>query len=129
MPPKNRSASVKRAELDALLNEEHMPRPIDFDKRSNEVPVDEERIPIFTINGVDYSIPRRPQMGLGLKFSRDRRSYGSDVAVVNLLTSMIGEEGFEALINYDGMTVEDLETITEICSRAAMGKLEAQRAK
>lgn len=122
-----RSASVKRAEMEALLDQDSESKPINFDEREPEE--DGERIVVFHLNGKDYSVPKKPRMNLGLKFSLERKKFGSAVAVASLLEDMLGEEGFEALMNFDGMTAEDLEVITEICSRAAMGKLEAQKAK
>lgn len=122
-----RSASVKRAEVEALLNQDIQTKPINFDEREPEE--NEERIVVFHLNGKDYSVPKAPRMNLGLKFSLESKKYGSAVAVASLLEAMLGEEGFEALMSFDGMTAEDLEFITEICSRAAMGKLEAQKAK
>lgn len=122
-----RSASVKRAEIEAMLEQDVQSKPINFDEREPET--DEERIVVFHMHGKDYSVPKSPRMNLGLKFSLESKKYGSAVAVASLLEAMLGEEGFEALMSFDGMTAEDLEVITEICSRAAMGKLEAQKAK
>lgn len=129
MPKANGPARVKQADLDELLGEKQEVSPIDFDSRRKEKGEEEERIVIFHINGKDYSVPRRSRINVGLKFSRDRKKYGADVAVAGLLESMLGEEGFEALMSYDGLTGEDLQEVTAICSRAALGKLEAQIAK
>ena len=126
--PNRKSASVKRAELEALLGQDAESKAINFDEREKKEG-DDERIVVFHLNERDYSIPKSPRINLGLKFSLEMKKYGSAVAVAGLLEDMLGEEGFEALMSYDGLTAPDLETITEICSRAAMGKLEAQKAK
>lgn len=128
MAGKNGSARVKQADIDEILGTEAVPEPIDFDARRNDEEV-EERVVIFHLNGTDYSVPKKPRINLGLKFSYERRAFGTDVAVSSLLRAMLGDEGFDALMGYDGLTEDDLEAITTICSRAAMGKLEAQKAK
>lgn len=118
---------VEQVDIEELIGEERKTPVIDFDARDDKG--DEERIVIFHLNGKDYSVPKRPRMNFGLRFSYERRAYGTDVAVSNLMRNMIGAEGFESLMEYDGLTDSDIEAITEICSRAAMGKLEAQKAK
>lgn len=127
----NRSGRVERTDIEDMLNEERSHPVLNFDDRkgSGSESGEDDRIVIFHLNGVDYSIPKNPRIGLGLRFANDRRTYGADVAVMNLLKSMLGDEGFEALISYEDLTASDLETVTEICSRTAMGKLETPKAK
>lgn len=129
MAGKSGSPRVKQADLDELLGDSQDVSPIDFDARRKEDTGEEDRIVIFHIDGKDYSVPRGSRINVGLKFSRDRKKYGADVAVASLLESMLGEDGFEALMSFDGLTDVDLETVTAICSRAAMGKLAAQKTK
>ena len=117
---------VKQSDIEKLLEEE-LPQAINFDTRPERVESEDDRIVVFTLNGVDYSIPRRVNMSIGLRFIRDRARFGSDVAIVNLMEEMLGEDGYNALLSYDGVTDKDFETITEVLSRAAMGKLEAQK--
>lgn len=122
------SGRVKPAEVSDLLSEKNpFDRVINFDLRKKDRPPVEERIVVFHLNGRDYTIPKRPNMIVGLKFARDRQSSGPDVAVLNLFEKMLGKEGFNALMEYDGLEPEDFETIAEILSLAAMGKLEAQK--
>lgn len=117
---------VKQSDIEKLLEEE-APIAINFDARPKREEGADERIPVFYLDGVEYTIPKRVNMSIGLRFIRDRAKYGSDVAIVNLMEEMLGQEAYEALLNYDGVTEEDFEQITMILSRAAMGKLEAQK--
>lgn len=116
---------VKQSEIDKLLAEE-IPQAINFDTRP-KLEEDTDRLPVFYLNGVEYSIPRRINMSVGLRFIRNRSKFGADVAITKLMEEMLGEEAYDALLGYDGVTDRDFEVITEILSKAAMGKLEAQK--
>jgi|GEM_PF-3350133 len=83
-----------------------------------------ERVVLFEIDGVEYTIPRKPRANVGLKYLRDLRKVGENVAVSNLLVALLGEDGFDALVDYEDLTMEDLERVTTISQKIVLGELQ-----
>lgn len=98
------------------------PAPVVLSTKSD---VDESRKVLFSIDGVDYTIPARPRPNLALKFMWQTKTLGEDEAGINLLIAMLGEEGFEALSNYEQLTTEQFVQVMTIAQDVAMGALEA----
>lgn len=114
MPPKKKS---EPAQVDPTS-----PEPV---RLSTKGEVDESRRVLFSIDDVDYTIPARPRPNLALKFMWQSKTLGEDEAGMNLLIAMLGEEGFEALSNYEALTTEDFIRVMNIAQDVAMGALEA----
>lgn len=108
----------------------------------------EERVPVFFVTRdvidddgnpvpdapketISYTMPKKPNPGLALKFLKMARTQG-EIASVWLIEQAIGEEGYDALadelVNYDGDAVAFLRSVTEKIQRVAMGGLEAPKA-
>ncbi len=92
---------------------------------STKTEVDESRKTLFSIDGVDYTIPARPRPNLALKFMWQTKTIGEDEAGINLLIAMLGEEGFKALSEYEQLTTEQFVQVMTIAQDVAMGSLEA----
>jgi hypothetical protein len=83
----------------------------------------EERIPLFAIDGVEYTIPKHIDAGLLLRFLDDSAS-GETAAIKSLLKELIGDEGYKALINFKGLAPEELAQLMEDINTYAMGQVE-----
>jgi hypothetical protein len=90
-------------------------------RRSSE-PV--EMVDLFTIDEVTYQIPAKPNVNIALKYLRVLKRQGELVATSGLLEDLLGEEGFEALTNYEDLTEEDFEAVMTAAQKVTMGSLE-----
>lgn len=111
---------------DGPIGEDGEIRPIQIGKRGRRAP---EMVTIFTIDDVEYQIPKEPSPGLLLKFMREARSrsVGQDVATMNLLTAMIGDEAVEALSESPDVTIEDIADVMAVVSHVAFGSIKNLR--
>ncbi|MFJ4626172.1 hypothetical protein [Streptomyces sp. NPDC088847] len=79
-----------------------------------------ERIPLFTIDGVEYTIPAKAPFKVALKFMNEAKRSGNDTyAALQLLEDMLGKDAYEKLLDFDGLT-DDLmgEILTQCIERA-----------
>ncbi len=97
--------------------------------RSAINPPADERVPAFSINGVTYSILTRPKTNTGLKYVHLARTRGSEIAIDYMLETLLGKEGYEALIEFDDLTEDDLKAVIEAASRIMAGAIEAPKGK
>lgn len=84
----------------------------------------EERVPVFYIDDVEYTIPARPRMNIALQFMHLAREQGDSQAMDYLLGKLLGEEGYRALREYDDLLPEQFTQITEIATKLTLGALE-----
>jgi len=89
---------------------------------------EQERVPLFYIDDVEYTIPKRPRMNVGLQFLHLSRDQDDSAAMDYLLAKLLGEDGYRALREYDDLTAEQFQQITEIASRLTLGALELPKA-
>lgn len=87
--------------------------------------IDDKRVPLFEIDDVTYTVPAKPRVNLALKFMYQARTLGQDTAAMNILEDLLGHDGFQALMNYDDLTQEDLEAVIGRATRLLMGSLES----
>jgi hypothetical protein len=73
---------------------------IRFSSEAVPDPKREKRIPLFYIDEKVYTVPQFPAPTIGLKYLKLAHEEGSDEANYWLLSSMLGEEGYEALMEY-----------------------------
>lgn len=97
----------------------------------------EERVPLFSVTKTDedssepviveYTMPKKPNPGLALKFLKMARDQG-EVASVWLIEQAIGSDGYDALadelVSYDGDGQALLRGVVEKIQRVAMGGLD-----
>ena len=60
----------------------------------------DQRIPLFYIDDDPFTVPRFPDPAVGLKFLKILHEDGDGEANYYLLTSMLGQEGYDALMAY-----------------------------
>jgi len=97
--------------------------------RSAKSPPADVRVPAFRINGVTYSILTRPRVNQGIKYVHLSRTRGSEIAIDYMLEVLLGKDGYEALIDFDDLTEENLTAVIEAASRIMAGAVEAPKGK
>lgn len=78
-------------------------------------------VELFELNGTTYSIPAKPKAHLSVRYLFQVRDLGEDVASANLLASVLGEDGFRALSDYEDLTPDDFKQIMEAVKEVVMG--------
>lgn len=91
-----------------------------FDNRAPAADV--EMVHIFTLNEKEYFIPKKPRINIGLKYLHAVKTKGQNEAGMDMLSDLLGEENYLALIGYDELTENDLMTVMAIASDAVFGQ-------
>jgi len=81
-------------------------------------------VELFSLDGVSYTIPAKPRVNLALRYLWHSKQYGDDRAAAELLESLLGADGFEALVNYDDLTTEQFDAIMGAATKYTLGALE-----
>lgn len=118
----------------------HVPNAAEWALSEDRVPVftvtrehDDEGNPLAEPEVVAYTMPRKPNPGIALRFLKMARTMG-DAASSWLIETAVGEDGYEALIEEfatlpdDADPVAILQSITEKIQRIVMGGLESPKA-
>ena len=113
--------------VNPALNEAQGPNIVSL--RSAINPPADERVPAFSINGVTYSILTRPKVNAGLKYVHLARTRGSEIAIDFMLETLLGKEGYQALIDFDDLTEDDLKAVIDAASKIMAGAVEAPKGK
>lgn len=92
-------------------------------------PPQDQRVPAFSINGVTYSILTKPKVNAGLKYVHLARTRGAEIAVDFMLETLLGAEGYAALMDFDDLTEEDLTAVMNAATRIMTGAIEAPKEK
>ena len=83
-----------------------------------------EVVELFAIGDQVYTVPAKPRVNVALKYLRDVRKVGPGVAEGALLEAMLGAEGYAALCEFDDLTADQLQAVTEAAAQLALGALE-----
>jgi hypothetical protein len=89
---------------------------------------DEDRVDLFRVPDGDgfkvYSMATTRSANVSLKYTWLAREKGQAVAYGYALETLIGSEGYGALMNYDGLRQEDLDAIIAAASKIMAGPAE-----
>lgn len=118
-PPKRAAART----APALADEEY--EVVRLDAEPEEA---EERVPLFYIGDTEYTVVKRPGVNIGLQYLHLARTSGQEIAVDYLLGKLLGDDGYKALREYDGLKSKDFERICEVAARLTLGALELPKA-
>lgn len=84
-----------------------------------------DRVVLFTIDDVEFSVPAKPGPNITLKFLNELRKSGNEMfAALVLLESMLGAEKYEALLDYEELDETLLNDILDQVVTLAMGRVE-----
>ncbi len=79
---------------------------------------------LFSIDGVEYSVPSKPRPNLTLKYLYAVKSGSVELAAAQLLEDMLGVEGYAALMKFDDLDGSEFKRIMTDAGKIAMGELE-----
>lgn len=86
------------------------------------------------VETVEYTMPKRPNVGLALQYLKRARRENPDMAMSWLIETAVGEEGYDALtdelskLSDPAEATSVLQGITERIQRVALGGLDAPKA-
>lgn len=90
----------------------------------SEPEAEDERIDLFRIDGVVYTMSVRPRANTSLKYAWIAREKGIEAAYSYALEALIGDEGYQALMNFSGLTQDALNQIVAAASKIMAGAAE-----
>lgn len=85
----------------------------------------EKRVPLFELEGVEYSVISNPAPGVALKFMEIQTEVGQEAAIVYMLKTMVGDDAYKALSDSPDVSAEDFEALWEEITRIAMAEQES----
>lgn len=92
---------------------------------SSEDPGEEQKLEdLFEIDGQMYQVWTNPSPTIGLRFLKIARTQGELAAGQYLIEALIGEDGYDALSNYEQLTDDQIEFVMKVCRRYALGETE-----
>lgn len=83
-----------------------------------------EMVDLFSIGETTFQVPAKPRVNVALQLLTDTREHGEMLAQMMLLEKLLGPEGYAALSNYDELTTEQLQQVSELASKLTLGALE-----
>lgn len=83
-----------------------------------------EKVDLFSIDGEVYQVAAKPSLNVALRYLDELRRRGEMFAGMKLLEDLLGEKGYQALMNYDALTPEHLNSVLLAASELALGSLE-----
>lgn len=83
--------------------------------------------PLFSIDGVVYSMPVEVPGNVALGYLEQMRQGGEAVAIAWALEQVLGEKAYQALVNCKSLQPHQLSAIMTIVTERIMGALEAVR--
>lgn len=119
MPPRKRAPAKKAAPVVEAPPPEGLV-PVRIGQREA---APEERVTLFYVDDVPYTIPARASVQRGLQFLRESRDpkVGFAAAVDNLALDLIGEDNLRALEESPKVTREDLLDIINVVRQIVLG--------
>lgn len=82
-----------------------------------------DTVDLFKLGGKTYTIPAKPHASVALRYLRDLRKHGEEHAMSVLLESVLGEEGYEALIEAN-LSFEQFQMVVLAVQKHLMGAME-----
>jgi hypothetical protein len=93
--------------------------------KSTDTP-SEEREPLFSIDGREYTIPKEVPGNLSLQAIERMRTESEYAVIAWIMETMLGKAGYRALLDCKAVKPSQLRAITEICRSKMMGELEEE---
>lgn len=107
---------------------EDIPLPFDeddiLDIRSEELS-EPDLVEVFRLDGKPYYVDRNIGAGVGLKILRSMKRQGEESAVATTLEELLGEQQFDELCNFRGLTPKNFAQILMRCSQVIFGNEES----
>src|SRR5882757_3140203 len=94
-------------------------------KTSTKATEEISMVDLFSLDGEMFQIPEKPKVNVALKYLKIARIQGPDMAAGWLLEELLGTEAYEALMNFDDLTTDQLETVMMVAQEVTLGAMEA----
>jgi hypothetical protein len=75
-----------------------------------------KKVPLFTIDDQEYTIPEHIPPNIGIKFLLDCARVGVDVALSRAMVNVMGQDAMTALAECEAVDEEDMTKILKIVS-------------
>jgi len=85
-------------------------------------------VALFRLDGRTFTIPARSRVNVGLKYLWIAKTSGEGAADQWLLEQLVGTEGYQALMNHDGLEADQLTRIMQAAQRTVLGGMEPGKA-
>lgn len=89
-------------------------------------PISEEREPIFSIDNREYTIPVEVPGSLALAAMEEVRQKGEIAASAWCMETLLGTQGYKALLSCQEVTKAQVLAIQEICRERVFGAVEEE---
>ena len=96
---------------------------------SSKPSVEVARVVLFYVDDEAYSIPEKIGRNHGLRYLRTANKKGEALAAQELLEILIGEDGYTALMECEGLSDDDLDRIMTQLRDGALGAVEEESGK
>lgn len=93
-------------------------------KIDTKTPVSDERIPVFSIDGVEYSMPKEINGHFAMQVLDQIRREGSEATTAFVLQECLGGRGYRALMDCPTLTTADLKAVVKIITDHVLGVVE-----
>jgi hypothetical protein len=84
----------------------------------------EDTTVLFELDGREYRVPSKPRAAVALRYLRAVRDGGKELGSAQLLTDLLGIDGFNALCDYEDLSPEQLKMIMEAAQALTLGAME-----
>lgn len=91
---------------------------------STAATLNEDMVVLFELDGREYRVPARPRAAVALRYLRAVRDKGTEGGAAQLLTDLLGQDGFDALCDYDDLTGAQMKAIMEAAQELTLGAVE-----
>ena len=85
---------------------------------------DAATIVLFRLDGKEFRVPAEPKPVVALRYLHGIRKHGPDVAAADLLAALLGEEAWDALVEYDDLTPDEFQAILQAVHSLVAGVME-----
>lgn len=91
---------------------------------STAATLSEDTVVLFELDGREYRVSTQPRAAVALRYLRAARTRDSAYASAQLLTDLLGTDGFDALCDYEDLKPKQLKQIMEAAQRVVLGGME-----
>lgn len=97
---------------------------LEFSTTRDAPSTEEERVPLYSVDGVEYGMTKDIGAGLALQVVERVTMYGEVAAIPWILRKLVGDAGIEALYAAKNFEPADLAALGKIVQEHVMGVLE-----
>jgi hypothetical protein len=88
-----------------------------------------EMIHVFTVDGIEYYMPRQVEFHVAMQSMEIAATQGEAAAVRFQLLTLLGEDGYRALVEFQDLESEHFTAIAAIANKIIMSSQESGKAR